>query len=67
MASWPASIYRLTPPTQASDSILPSGVWTAFDEEAPPFEVAELGFISVGESAGLDWTVIILNNRLKSS
>ena len=50
-------MYRLTPPRQESDSMLPSGDELAFDDVELPL-VAPL--MSAGESAGLDWTVIIL-------
>ena len=66
IASCPANMYRLTPPTIESDSMLARA--PPLDEaDAPPEAAAaeplplaaENGLVS-GGSAGLDWTVIIL-------
>ena len=75
IASCPANIYRLTPPSIESDSMLVRAPPLEEEEEeaaAPPEAAAELlplaaaenGLVSDG-SAGLDWTVIILKyNKL---
>ncbi len=66
IASCPANMYRLTPPTIESDSMLARAPPLDEADAPPPVAAAEPlplaaenGLVS-GGSAGLDWTVIIL-------